>query len=148
MVSKQDVLNLMNEAEAVYLATIGETGPRIRALVNLRRADRYPGASKTCRTDDFTVFLSTSAASDKVREIRANPAVALYYCDAERFHGVTVNGRAEVLDNPDLKNALWSWDWRVYWPDGASDPDFVVVRVKADEVGGWWSGKPFRLDAP
>ena len=148
MVSKQDVLDLMNEADAVYLATIGETGPRIRALVNLRRAELYPGASRICRTDDFTVYLSTSAASDKVREMRANPAVALYYCDADRFQGVTLNGRAEVLDDADLKRALWSDDWRMYWPQGDGDPDYVVVRVKAEAVSGWWGGKPFKLDGP
>jgi general stress protein 26 len=146
VVDKRAILDLMDEAEAVYLATIGETGPRIRAMVNLRRADRYPGPSKTCRTEDFTVFLSTSAASDKVSELRANPSVSVYFCDPNSFHGVTIAGRAEVLDDPELKKALWSEDWRVYWPEGDGDPDYVVVRIKAEEISGWWGGKPFRLE--
>jgi len=148
MVTKREILELMNEADAVYLATIGDGGPRIRALVNLRRAELYPAASKICRTDDFTAFLATSGASDKVREIRANSAVALYYCDTDRFHGVTLNGHAEVLNDAGLKQALWSADWSVYWPQGAGDPDYVVVRVKPEAVSGWWDGKPFRLDGP
>lgn len=146
MVDKNSVLKLMDEAEAVYLATLGETGPRIRAMVNLRRADLYPGASRACRSDDFTVYLSTSSASDKVREIRANPAVSVYYCDPNSYHGVTIAGRAEVLSDPELKKALWSEDWRVYWPEGDRDPDYVVVRLKPDDISGWWAGKPFRLD--
>jgi general stress protein 26 len=145
MVGKRQVLKLMDGAEAVYLATIGEKGPRIRALVNLRRRDLYPGPSKICRTDDFTAFFSTSAASDKVREIRANPAVALYYCEPTAFHGAMLAGQMEILTDPDLKRALWSADWRVYWPRSASDPDYVVLRLKPDTVEGWWRGKPFRL---
>jgi general stress protein 26 len=146
MIDKKQVLALMDEAEIVTLATIGEKGPRIRALVNLRRADKFPGPSKLARRDDFTVFLSTSLASDKVREVRANPAVALYYCDAQNFHGVTLEGKAEILDDPELKKALWSPDWSFYWPGGASDPDYVILRITADDVSGWWSSKPFRLE--
>jgi general stress protein 26 len=146
MIDKDQILMLMDESEAVYLATIGDKGPRIRALVNLRRADRYPEPSKICRAAGFTVYLATSRASDKIREISANPAVALYYCDPKTYHGVMLSGRAEVLDDAELKKALWSWDWRVYWPTGASDPDYVVVRIKADEVSGWWSGKEFNLE--
>ena len=86
------------------------------------------------------MYLSTSLASDKVREVRANPAVALYYCDAENFHGVMLSGRAEVLDDPELKLALWSPDWSIYWPGGASDPDYVILRIAASDVSGWWSG--------
>lgn len=147
MVDKKQVLTLMDEAEVVYLATIGERGPRIRALVNLRRTDLFPGPSKIARTDDFTVYLATSLASDKTKDIRSRPEVSLYYCDPKTFHGVTLNGKAEVLDDPELKKALWSWDWRVYWPSGAGDPDFIILRIKADEIRGWWSGRPFTLEA-
>ena len=146
MVGKRQVLKLMDEAEAIYLATMGEKGPRIRALVNLRRRDLYPGPSKICCTDDFTAFLSTSLASGKVRDIQANPAVALYYCEPTAFHGVTLTGQMEILTDPELKRALWSADWRVYWPRGASDPDYVVLRLKPDTVEGWWRGRPFRLE--
>ena len=145
MVKKAELLALMDEAEAVYLATIGDKGPRIRALVNLRRRDLYPGPSKVCRTDDFTAYLSTSLSSDKAQEIRANPAVSLYYCDPTSFHGVLLSGRAELLDDPELKKALWSPDWSIYWPRGAEEPDYVIVRIKADEVSGWWGREKFRF---
>jgi general stress protein 26 len=146
MPDKQQILELMDRADAVMLATAAEKGPRIRALVNLR-ADRYPGPSKTARQEDFTVYLSTSRASDKVREVAANPAVALYYYDAGRFHGVMLAGKAEVVDDPELKKALWCDGWRIYWPDGAGNPDYVIIRIKAEEIRGWWGSEPFRLEA-
>jgi general stress protein 26 len=147
MADKAQILALMDAADAVYLATVGDKGPRIRALVNLRRGDLYPGPSKIARSGDFTVYLTTSLASEKVKNIQRHPEVSLYYCDPKTFHGVTLNGKAEILDDPELKKALWSWDWRVYWPRGASDPDFIVLRIKPDEISGWWSGRPFTLEA-
>lgn len=146
MPDRNDVLKLMDESDAVYLATVGDGGPTIRALVNLRRADRYPDASKIARAAGFTAFLSTSLDSTKIRDIRANPVVSLYYCDPARFLGATLNGRAEVVDDPALKKALWSWDWRVYYPRGADDPNYVIVRVVTETVIGWWRGQPYRLD--
>jgi general stress protein 26 len=146
MPERKQVVALMNEADAVMLATIGAKGPRLRALVNLRRADRYPGPSRTARSEDFTVHLSTSRASDKLREVAANPAVALYYYDAGSFHGVMLAGKAEVVDDPELKKALWCDGWRVYWPDGAGNPDYVVLKIKAEEIRGWWGREPFQIE--
>jgi len=145
---KPQVLALMDESEAVYLATISEKGPRVRALVNLRRADLYPAPSRTARTDDFTVYLSTSRDSDKIREITADPRVSVYYSEPNNYRGVMLCGLAEILDDPALKAALWSDDWSIYWPDGAANPDYVVVRVRPDEIRGWWGNKPFTLAAP
>ena len=146
MTDKPQVLALMNASEAVYLATISEKGPRVRALVNLRRADHYPGPSRTARTDDFTVYLSTARSSDKIREIAADPRVSVYYSEPNNYHGVMLCGTAEILDDPALKVALWSEDRRIYWPSGAEDPDYVVVRLRPDEIRGWWGSKPFAID--
>jgi len=145
---KAEILALMDDAEAVYLATIAGKGPRIRALVNLRRRDLYPGPSEIARTQDGTVYLTTSRDSDKIREIRANPAVAVYYCIPGSFHGVMVGGTAQTSSDPALKQALWSEDWRLYWPQGYSDPDYVVVRIVPEEIRGWWNSAPFMLEVP
>jgi general stress protein 26 len=147
MVDKNQVLTLMDESQMVYLATVGEAGPNIRALVNLRRQDAYPGPSRIARADGFTVYLATSGASGKVRDVRADPRVAVYYCDPNSYHGVTLKGRAEILTDPGLKRELWSEDWRIYWAGGAEDPDYVVLRVKTDAIEGWWGTAQFRLDA-
>lgn len=145
MIDKQQVLDLMDTAEAVYLATVSPKGPRIRALVNLRRADRYPHPSKTARTDDFTVYMSTSRSSDKVREIAADSNVSVYYSEPKTFHGVMLCGTAEVVEDPAVKLALWSEDWRIYWADGPLNPDHVILRVRVSEVRGWWGSEPFVL---
>lgn len=137
-----DSLDVMNRAAAVYLATIAGQTPRIRALVNLRRADLYPGPSAIAQTGDGTVYLTTAKSSDKVREIEIHAAVAVYYCLPERFLGVMIGGEAEILTDQTLKQALWSEDWRIYWPEGPSATDYVVVRIVPKEIRGWHGTTP------
>ncbi len=143
---KDRALVLMDEAAAVYLATAESGRPRVRAMVNLRRQDSYPKAAAFCRGQGFTVYFSTSLASGKVREIRANPAVAVYYCDPEKFHGVMLAGEMEILTSPDLKETLWSEDWRIYWPTGPGDSDYAVLRMQPTRAEGWRGTAPFHFE--
>ncbi len=136
----------MDEADAVYLATVNGAKPRIRALVNLRRCDLYPAPSVFCRSQGFTVYFSTSISSGKAREIATNPSVAAYYCDPRKVHGVMLSGQMEILTDPELKRTLWSDDWLIYWPDGAADPDYAVFRLKPNEATGWWGTVPFHFE--
>jgi len=143
---KKQILKLMDESEAVFLATVGAKGPIIRALVNLRRADAYPGICERARRDGFAVYLATSRKSSKVREIVADPRVSLYYCVPARYEGVTLNGTARIVDDEDLRRALWCEAWRIYWPDGLGNPDYCVLRVDPDVLFGWCGTTAFRLD--
>lgn len=144
MPGKQEILDLMNRSEAVYLATQDGRVPRLRALVNLRRSDLFPGAAEFCRKEGFTCYCSTSAASSKVAELFAHPEASLYYCDPRNGHGVTLSGRVEILADQALKTTLWDDSWRIYWP-GPEDPDYVILRMTPVEAFGWWGTKPFRL---
>jgi len=144
MIEKQELFEVMNRAEAVYLATADGAVPRIRALVNLRRRDLYPGPARFCQAEGFTVYLATSAASDKARELRANPQASVYYCEPGRFHGLTLTGPVEILADPELKKTLWDESWRIYWPSGAEDPDYVILRMRPLEASGWWGTRPFQ----
>ncbi len=146
MIDKPALLKLLDGAEAVYLATISAQGPRIRALVNLRRRDLYPRQSEVCRPEGFTLYFSTSISSAKVREIKDNPSVAVYYCAPAQFHGVMLSGKMEILTDPGLKSALWDEGWRIFWPGGADDPDYVVLRLKPAQATGWWDNAPFHLE--
>lgn len=145
MNDKEAVLEMMNEAEAVYVATVRGGVPRLRALVNLRRRDRYPGACDFCRKEGFTSYFSTSAASGKVSDIRANSSVAVYYSSPSRTQGIELRGNMEILTDPGLKRVLWQQEWGIYWPTGAADPDYVVLRLKPVHAAGWWETAPFQL---
>ena len=144
-VTKQALLGLMDTADVVYLATVHGGGPHIRALVNLRRSDQYPSGSQVARAAGFAVYFSTSYSSGKFADIRQNPAVAAYFCDPGRYHGLMLTGDAEVVDDPELKQFLWDDSWRVYW-SGPGDPDYAVLRLQPSGAAGWWETSQFTVD--
>ena len=146
MPGKQDVLQMMTGAEAVYLATMSGDSPRIRALVNLRRPDLYPGPSQFCARAGLTSYFSTSRASGKVRDILSNPSVSVYYSDPSRTRGIELRGQTELIDDVEIKQALWQDEWRIYWPAGRDDPDYVILRLTPVHATGWWGIEPFALE--
>jgi general stress protein 26 len=146
MPDKKDVLEMMTSAEAVYLATMSGDSPRIRALVNLRRPDLYPGPSRFCAQAGFTSYFSTSRASGKIRNILSNASVSAYYSDPRATRGIELRGRAELVDDLEIKHALWQEEWRIYWPTGHDDPDYVILRLAPAFATGWWGTKPFQLE--
>jgi general stress protein 26 len=145
-IDRDDILQLMDQADAVYLATVNGSAPRIRAMVNHRRKDIYPGPSAFARAAGFTVYFLTSAASGKVRELRANPAASAYFAVPRESKGVMLAGSTEVLEDMRSKEALWDEGWRIYWSGGPSAPDCAVVRRTPKEATGWWGTERFYLD--
>jgi general stress protein 26 len=144
MTDRERVLELMDEAEVVYLATVSGAAPRIRIVANLRRPDVYPATSEACRKAGFTVYFATSLASGKVRDIRENPIVAAYYAIPAKSRAVMLSGRAEIVTDLDVKKALWDEKWRSHWPGGVDDPNFAVLRLVPARAEGWWG--PSRID--
>ena len=146
MIDEGALLEIMDQADAVLLATVSGSAPRVRAMVNLRRKDLFPGPSACARDAGFDVYFCTSAASGKVRELRANPAAAAYFALPRLGRGVMISGVGEILESPDLKRALWDDSWRMYWPEGPSDPDCAVVKLAAATAAGWLGTEAFHLD--
>jgi hypothetical protein len=143
-IDRNDILQVMDQADAVYLATVNGSAPRIRAMVNHRRKDIYPGPSEFARAAGFTVYFLTSAASGKVRELRANPVASAYFALPRESKGVMLVGNTEE-DMKSTGSALGRGlahllAWR------AVRPDCAVVRLTPKEATGWWGSEPFYLD--
>jgi len=146
MISKEQLLDVMNHAPAVYLATVSDGRPHLCALVNLRNSALYPEQSSVARADGFTLLLSTSAATQKVRELRLNAQAAVYFCQPQSYHGVEFQGRMEIVDDAQLKAQLWCEDWRIYWPEGPSASDYVILHMRPERARGWRDNAPFEVD--
>lgn len=137
MMNEQEALRLavelMESVEAAFLTTIdGDGFPQTRAMLNLRNARNYPeliGLFSGHR-DDFTVFFTTNTSSLKVAQIRANPAVSVYYCCPAEWRGLMLGGRIEIITAPDQKKALWQEGWEMYYPAGPDDPDYAILWLR------------------
>ena len=137
---KQECLKLMETADAAYLSTIDSDGfPQTRVMGNLRNTKQYPGLKSMFseHSEDFLIYLTTSASSGKMAQMRANPKVSVYFCNPSEFLGLMLGGKIDVVEDGELKKQLWQDGWEVYWPGGADGPEFTVLRLLPDLAKGW-----------
>jgi general stress protein 26 len=123
---------LLERSQVAFLSTIGEDGsPQTRAVENLRCGKRFPHLAPLFEShgDDFWIVISTNTSSNKVKEVRANPAAAVYLCDTEEYAGVMFSGSMEMVEGMTLKEAMWHESWNRYYPQGVYDPDFTVLSM-------------------
>jgi general stress protein 26 len=74
------------------LATIDSTG-----LPQVRTMNPFP------LKDDMVIWFATGRKSRKVKDMRNNPNVCVYFADHKNASGyVTINGKAEVIDDKEL----------------------------------------------
>lgn len=106
---------IMSETTYCALVTIDSTGqPQIRTM------NPYPA------NNELITWFATSRTSRKVREIRSNPKVCVYYANHVSAKGyVNITGTAEVIDNKELLLKMK----RDYW-DGMADWQNKLVLIK------------------
>jgi general stress protein 26 len=148
--AKRFALQLMETPWAVYLTTIDANGlPQTRAVDNLRSKERFPRMAKWFKTqeDDFWILFTTNTSSAKVDQIKKNPAVSAYYCEARKFQGVMLGGLIEIDPDTDLKKTIWQncstkeYDMIRYYPKGINDPDYTILSLHPTHVKGWKGGQ-------
>ena len=144
----QACLEVMRESEAVYLTTLDDDGtPCTRAVFNLRRELQFPSLREVFRAGDdrLMVYVSTNTSSEKVRQIRRDPRVVLYYCIPRTFHGVMISGRVREVADQAVKDRIWQPGWEIYFPTGRCDPDYTVLQLNPARARGWLGEKAFDL---
>ena len=144
---KRTCVTLMGKSAAVYLTTIEDSYPYTRAMLNLRNIKRYPDQVQLFaeHSDDLMIYFTTNTSSGKVRQIKANPHVSVYYCDPSHFHGLMLGGDIEIVDSSELRHALWNEGWEMYYPGGPDDPDHTILRLVPKIAMGWHRATRFEF---
>jgi len=86
-------------------------------------------------TDSGDVILVTRDDTAKVDEILADAAAALTFQAHRKF--ATLNGWAKVERDPAQVDRLWNAAWKVWFPQGKSDPNLRLIRFETDN-GEYW----------
>jgi general stress protein 26 len=135
--SKESIFKLMVESPAAYLTTIDENGfPITRAMFNLRNQEQFPEFTDFFQNQDneYVIYISTNTASSKVTHIQNNPKISVYYCNPEEFEGTMFGGVAEIIEDREIKHAMWLDWWDRYYLKGVDDPDFTIIRLNPKHV--------------
>ena len=113
-------LEIMKETSYCGLVTVDSTGqPQVRTM------NPFPA------NEELITWVATSRTSRKVKEIRENPKVCVYYANHLSAKGyVNITGIAEIIDKElliKMKRDYWSGipDWQNI---------FVLIRIKPQSV--------------
>jgi len=107
---------IINETTYCGLVTVDSLGqPQIRTM------NPFPVK------EDFVIWFATARTSRKVREIKNNPKVCVYFADHINAKGyVNINGTATVIDDKELLVRMK----RDYWNGIPGWEDiFVLIRI-------------------
>jgi general stress protein 26 len=114
---KAAALDMMKSAGMCALITIDQQGrPAARMM------DAFAPES------DFVVWFGTNPRSRKVKEIRKNPSVCLYYSNPSIPGYVMLQGKAEMVNDPKEKEKRWKEGWKEFYP--SRDKDYILIKVK------------------
>ena len=85
--------------------------------------------------DGLGAYLVTDINSLKVDEISVNPQAVLTFQSARKF--ASVRGEVTVLHDPQLIETMWKEAWKVWFPEGKTDPTIALLKFTAHE-GEYW----------
>ena len=140
----KDVVKVIQASESVEIATFGkdetEGFPEIRALLNLANPKKFPKLKDKAITadgDTVTVYLTTNTSSRKIKQIRENNKVCVYFCIPEKFKGISAIGTIEEVTDMEIKKDFWQTGWLIYYHKGASDPDYTLLKFTSKYMHCW-----------
>ncbi|MBN1780841.1 pyridoxamine 5'-phosphate oxidase family protein [bacterium] len=144
-------IRLIQSADVGYLATADESGePDIRCLSSLRNRSQFPSQAAfiSAMNNPWVCFFSTGLSSNKIRQIRNNGKASLFFCDAPRFHGLTLKGAISIVGEPDIRAALWQNGWEQFYQGGLEGSEYGIIRFDPSHARGWFRDHLFEFEIP
>jgi general stress protein 26 len=80
-------------------------------------------------------YFATDRRSPKIAEIARDPNVLVTFQSSSEY--ASVAGTASVVDDSALIDRLWSETWRVWFPEGKTDPNLVLLKFEP-AAGEYW----------
>lgn len=88
--------------------------------------------------DDFNVYFITNRQSAKCAHIAANPKVSSLWVKIVNpmtdWQSALIKGTAAVTDDKALRDKFWMEELRFAFPQGADDPNYVIIICKPIEL--------------
>jgi pyridoxamine 5'-phosphate oxidase len=81
-----------------------------------------------------TVWFATGLFTQKVENLRQNPATTLFFADSEDAIGVTLVGTTDVLLDSPTRERFWRPGLKKWFLQGAADPNYCILRFHTKQV--------------
>jgi len=82
--------------------------------------------------ENMVLWLGTNINSRKVKQIKNNPNVMVFFYDTKGRSYVSIGGQARIVNDPDKK----SYYWKDYWTRFYTDPekDYTLIEVTPERL--------------
>jgi general stress protein 26 len=84
---------------------------------------------------DGMLYFATSLDSGKLREIEADPSIALTLQDSSVY--ISILGTAHISTDRALIDRLWKEPMLIWFPKGKDDPSLVILKVDPQDAEYW-----------
>jgi general stress protein 26 len=112
---------IVDSAQCRALVTVDEEGnPRVREM------SPFPP------DDDWIIWLGTFPTSRKANQIKNKPNVVVFYYDSDGYSYVAVSGKAQLVNDPNLKEKYWKEGWKRFYPD--RDTQYILIKVVPERL--------------
>lgn len=111
------------EAQFCFLITLDEAGEPNARLMQPFEPD-----------GDLVIHFGASADSRKASQIMKDPRAALGYGLPDQGAYVTLQGRANVINDPETCARYWRDSFAEYWSEGPESPGYAVIRFVPNRV--------------
>lgn len=139
----ENVVAIIEKSAAVVFSTVNEKGyPESRALLNLANKKQYPnltGKALSIEGNKITLYFTTNTSSRKIMQMRANPKTSLYFCIPEKLRGAGLCGIMTEISDQKVKDSFWQPGWDIYYHEGASDPDYALIKFVSEDIRSWYN---------
>lgn len=125
---KEKAEAMLQRCEVVVLTSINKEGyPR-------------PVPMSKINSDGISViWMATGLNSVKTKDFLANPKAGV--CFQEQGNSVALTGEVEIITDNAIKKELWQ-DWFIeHFTEGATDPNYVLIKFVAQHATYWIEGK-------
>lgn len=125
---KEKAVAMLQNSEIVVLTSINSEGyPRPVPM------------SKIKSEEITTIWMSTGRDSLKTKDFRSNPKAGV--CYSENGNSVALIGEVEIVTDPDRKQELWQ-EWFIeHFPQGPTDPNYVLLKFQSNHATFWIDGE-------
>ena len=82
--------------------------------------------------EDMVIWLGTNLRSRKVKQIKNNPNVMVFYYDTKGASYVSVAGQARIVNDPEKIAHYWKEGWTQYYPD--PEKDYTLIEVTPERL--------------
>ncbi|WP_396021186.1 pyridoxamine 5'-phosphate oxidase family protein [Bacillus sp. S/N-304-OC-R1] len=119
---KKQVVNIISNQRTGVLATVENNKPHSRYMTFFNK--------------DLTLYTPTKADTEKLEELKENPAVSVLLGFENKGLGdtyVQISGTSSINDSQNLKKQYWDESFNK-WFDGPEDPNYVFLEIKPEIV--------------